>query len=84
MKRLIVFLPYLVIILLLGFVLLIGVSALGHGKYADRYLDACHADGGVRVTVSRGKGWSQYVCIKNTAVVGMGDLESRLVITGEK
>ena len=50
-----------------------------HNNYSDEYLQACHAKGGVRVSLPK-KGWDSYICLEKEVVVDMGDLESQFVV----
>lgn len=64
-------------------VVLIGINAGRHNNYSDEYLIACHAKGGVRVSLPK-KGWDSYICLDGDAVVDMGDLESQFVVHPKK
>lgn len=69
-----------VTVLIVGVLGLIAFNGVNHHGYAEKYLEACHKKNGVRVNISKGRGWGNYICIKRDSLVEMGDLESHVVV----
>ena len=64
------------------FCLLITIFALiaswtnARSEYSNEYISSCHAKDGVAIRLnSRARGFPRYVCLKNSAVVMMEELD---------
>lgn len=70
---------FLMVTLMVGVGARIYANARDHSHYENDFRSACLEKGGIKVTISSGRGWPKYVCFNSQDVIDMGSLESSYV-----